>query len=379
MKRIVTEPRENWEARLESLDFMIHKDYWNEQAYYQFTASEIDTLEAAANGVHELCCRLMEDHLGDIIDQYDLPLGWKHYIEHNHDFSLYGRFDFVFDKDGMPKMLEYNADTPTSLFEAAVVQWYWLQDKFPKEDQFNSIHEKLIAQWKRFRPWRDMPLFFTCFEDHAEDFITTRYIMDCAVQAKQDCVFIDLEKIGWNRKFNCFVDEEEMPIRNLFKLYPYEWMIKDEFGQHINKEQVRLIEPPWKYLWSNKTLLAMLWKYYPDHPNLLPTYLDIEEAYKHSRTIVMKPVVGREGNNITIRHLHGDTSGGFSDLETVGPYENEKLVYQTCVQRDFIDGMMPTLGIWMIGDKSCGMGIREDRSLITGNTSKFTPHLFTKE
>jgi glutathionylspermidine synthase len=36
---------------------------------------------------------------------------------------LYGRFDLAYRGDGPPKLLEYNADTPTALFEAAVVQW----------------------------------------------------------------------------------------------------------------------------------------------------------------------------------------------------------------------------------------------------------------
>src|SRR3546814_13050588 len=56
---------------------------------------------------------------------------------------MIGRFDLSFDGRQPPKMLEYNADTPTSLFEASVVQWEWLQTVRPDADQFNSIHEKL--------------------------------------------------------------------------------------------------------------------------------------------------------------------------------------------------------------------------------------------
>jgi len=61
--------------------------------------------------------------------------------------ALYGRLDLVYD-GGQIKLLEYNADTPTALVEAAVTQWYWLEDTFADADQFNSIHEKLVAKWK---------------------------------------------------------------------------------------------------------------------------------------------------------------------------------------------------------------------------------------
>lgn len=63
------------------------------------------------------------------------------------DKSLYGRIDLRFDGLGPAKLLEYNADTPTSLFEAAVFQWTWLEQAIersilPKRaDQFNSIHD----------------------------------------------------------------------------------------------------------------------------------------------------------------------------------------------------------------------------------------------
>ena len=51
---------------------------------------------------------------------------------------------YPYDGKAPPRLLEYNADTPTALLEASVAQWFWLQDCFPTADQFNSIHERLI-------------------------------------------------------------------------------------------------------------------------------------------------------------------------------------------------------------------------------------------
>ena len=49
-------------------------------------------------------------------------------------------------------MLEYNADTPTWLVEAAGPQWFWMEERFPGADQWNSLHERLVAAWKRQAP-----------------------------------------------------------------------------------------------------------------------------------------------------------------------------------------------------------------------------------
>ena len=38
------------------------------------------------------------------------------------------------------------------------------------------------------------------------------------------------------------------------------------------------------------------------------------------------------------------------------------------------DGFKPVIGLWMAGGACCGMGIREDKSAITGNLSRFKPH-----
>ncbi|CCJ76861.1 Similarity with glutathionylspermidine synthase, group 1 [Cronobacter muytjensii 530] len=37
--------------------------------------------------------------------------------------------DFVWTGQGPVKLLEYNADTPTSLYESAYFQWQWLKTR----------------------------------------------------------------------------------------------------------------------------------------------------------------------------------------------------------------------------------------------------------
>ena len=152
MRRIANDPRPDWQKKVESVGLTWHsleQPYWNESAFYEFTAKEVDVLEAATNELEKMTLAAAQ-HIIDnrLYSRMGIPEIAVPLIESSWEAeppSLYGRFDLAYDGVHPPKLLEYNADTPTSLLEAAVVQWYWLQDVFPKRDQFNSLHERLIA------------------------------------------------------------------------------------------------------------------------------------------------------------------------------------------------------------------------------------------
>src|SRR5262249_47100438 len=154
-------------------------------------------------------------------------------------------------------------------FEASVVQWDWLQATWPDRDQFNSIHERLIEAWKNFG-LRRTRLYFASVKDHAEDAGTVEYLRDTAVQAGLDTARIDIEDIGWDG--SQFLDLENRKIEALFKLYPWEWVLQEEFGAYLLSDAAKVIEPVWKMVLSNKAALALLWEMAPGHPNLLPTF-----------------------------------------------------------------------------------------------------------
>ena len=143
-------------AKLEQLGFnyyvMDGKAYWTEQACYAFTAEQVDQLEAATETLHALCLKAVEHVVSNRLwERMRIPPAWGDYITtvwRRGDPTLVGRFDLAYDGKSAPKLLEYNADTPTALYEAAVVQWYWLKDVKPDADQFNSIHERLIEAWR---------------------------------------------------------------------------------------------------------------------------------------------------------------------------------------------------------------------------------------
>lgn len=387
MKRIAIEARPDWQAQCEKVGFYWHTlatdpgvdpTYWDETKAYEFTAAEVDTIEEASTELYRLCLSAVDYAIErGMLGQLAIPVEFHQLIKKSwerQDLDLYGRFDFVLDPNGVPKMLEFNADTPTSLLEASVVQWYWMEDYAKRIgkplDQFNSMHERLIEQFKDVGAALLGPnetFYFAAVAENLEDKGTAEYLRDCAIQAGLKTDYLDIEQIGWNG--TSFTNMDEKPINTIFKLYPWEWLIREEFGLHMTKETWDVVEPAWKLVLSNKGILPILWELYPDHPNLLP-------AYWSSSTLggnyVEKPMLAREGADVKI------IKDGKVAVEGVKRgYDNlARNIYQQYLPLPKFDDMTPIIGSWIVGGRSVGMGIREDISEVTGNTSRFIPHYF---
>ncbi|HEY4248387.1 MAG TPA: glutathionylspermidine synthase family protein [Lacunisphaera sp.] len=372
MQRHCCQPRSDWPATVENTGLTYHTHetgpYWDESVCYELTAAEVETFEAATRTLHYLCIDAAEaviknnwwSRLGiPVVAVPAIMRSWD-----RDDFSLYGRFDLAFDGKGAPKMLEYNADTPTALVEAAVTQWFWLQDTHPGADQFNSIHERLIEAWRR---WSASTVHFSSIKEHAEDEQTVLYLRDTCEQAGVVTRSVHVEDIGWDSASHRFVDMERVPLTHCFKLYPWEWMWHEEFGPHLAHDTVQFIEPTWKMLLSNKGLLPILWELFPGHPNLLPAY---ENAGELGSSYIRKPKLSREGANVS------RIEGGVTVEENGGDYGEEGYVFQALAEPVEFDGNHPVFGVWVVDHEPAGLGIREDTRRITGNFSRFVPHFF---
>jgi glutathionylspermidine synthase len=367
MRRERVTPRADWPSRVQSQGFHFHtidgEPYWREDVCYAFDAAQVDTLEAAANELHALCLeavdrivragRCAELGLGDQAAAL-VERSWR-----SHEPALYGRMDFSYDGQGQPRLLEYNADTPTALFEASVVQWHWLTDTHPDADQFNALHERLVDRWRAMLPGRATVHFAACYEQ-AEDAATCDYLLDTCLQAGHAAHALDIEQVGWNGRD--FIDLDDAPIGRLFKLYPWEWMLAEPFARHLPQARTQWIEPAWKMLLSTKAILPMLWEFFPGHPNLLQASrrrTDIAGA------AVQKPCWGREGQGV--RMLSAGEPAAASD---------EPCVFQSCAPLPCFEGRHALVGAWVIGDRAAGIGMREDADAVTRNTSHFVPHYF---
>lgn len=381
MQRTPSTPRPDLDAQLAKLDFRYAsidgEPYWDETVRYVFSMQEIEErLEKATADLYALCLDLVDRvvasygamrrlriprHAWDLI-----AASW-----HRRDPSLYGRFDFVYDGEGPPKLLEFNADTPTSLYESAVVQWFWLEQMItrgelpPDADQFNSLHEKLIARWKEIAGGGLIHL--ACMKREADDLGTTAYIEECARQAGLRTSLIDIRDVGLLGK--TFVDRSENRIEMLFKLYPWEWVFADEFGHSRAMAATRFIEPPWKAILSNKGMLAQLWDMAPNHPNLLECYFeDDPNAARLVDRYARKPLYSREGANVEL------VDGGRTVSGPRDGYGAEGFVRQALSPLPQFDGRYPVIGSWLVGDEPAGMSVREDNSPVTTSRARFVPH-----
>ena len=273
------------------------------------------------------------------------------------------------------KLLENNADTPTSVYETGFWQWLWLEQLvdsgvLPKSaDQFNSLQERLVARFQDIWSQQEAPaLHFSCCKGTEEDRGTVEYLADCAKAAGIEVDFVYIEDIGVDGQGR-FSDNNHTVIDAMFKLYPWEFMFEESYHKHISN-QMTWLEPPWKAILSNKAMLPLLWQMFPNHPNLLPAYFEeqLPLAQRHS-SLVKKPIFSREGANI---QLLKDTQ---TIVESSGPYGQEGFIYQQTQLLPKFDDNYTLIGSWLVDGDAAGISIREDKSPITQDMSQFLPHI----
>jgi glutathionylspermidine synthase len=205
MRRIAAQPRANWQNKVETAGLTWHtpgQTYWNESAFYEFTAREVEILEAATNELERMSLAAAQYIIDNrLYAQMGIPAHAVPLIENSwaaEPPSLYGRFDLAYCGSGPPKLLEYNADTPTSLLEAAVTQWYWLEETHSGSGQFNSIHDRLIALWKELAPSFPGGRIDFCSMSDPEDEMTIAYLIDTAQQAGLAASMFLIDDMGWD-------------------------------------------------------------------------------------------------------------------------------------------------------------------------------------
>ncbi|WP_030828660.1 glutathionylspermidine synthase family protein [Streptomyces hygroscopicus] len=392
MKRHTIDPRPDWQSTVEQQGVIYPltrypdgslRPYWDESAYYAFSLPEAEALEEVVEELHRMslaaAAHIVETgRFADLgIDDPRLArLVAESWHRRDEQPSVYGRFDLRYDGTGPAKLLEYNADTPTSLVEAASAQWFWMEDRFPGADQWNSLHERLVAAWRTQAALLPpgTPLYFahSAGDELGEDLMTVAYLRETADQAGLSTEAISMEDIGWERLSGRFVDKRFRFIRSCFKLYPWEWLVSDRFGPHVldtldnggGTGSTLWIEPAWKMLLSNKALLAVLWELFPGHPHLLPAYLDGPRELARTTGYVAKPLLGREGAGVTV-HPPGE--------EPV--LRDEPCCYQELAPLPDFDGNRVVLGTWVVEGEAAGLGIRESAGLVTDEYARFVPHV----
>jgi len=284
MQRISSAPRAGWQdiVREQALvyagaDVPQALAQWDESACYVLTMREVRGLEAATNELHDLCLAAARHVVTTArYAEFGVPPWAAPALRQSLTAgapSLYGCLDLWYDGASPPKLLEYHADVPPALVEAAICQWYWLEQTRPDQDQWNQLHERLVTGWHAVAMrlgeksvhcgWSDLDL-------SGANRVAVGYLAETARQAGLAVHVLPMRAIGWDG--SRFVDDRAEPILTCFKLYPWSWMVREPYGPLALAETSRVnwLEPAWKLLLSSPALHALLWELNPGHPNLLP-------------------------------------------------------------------------------------------------------------
>lgn len=359
--------------------------YWQEGVCYGFSETQIDKVLDATQELHDMSIDMVATMVksGDYPDYFSLTENCKALIEQSWnrgDKSFYGRFDLAYNGQDEIKMLEYNGDTPVSILECSVAQWDYIQQAEgipnPLRTQYNMLDERMIETWKEQYEPGTLIHFAASGGFRHEDWGNLVYVMDTALRAGMNVKEIKMQDMGLTDN-GIFVDLDNQHIQNCFKLYPWEWMMDEQFGAAIQGSDTTWLEPAWKMLLSNKAMLVKLWALNIGHPLLL-------ESYAQANLVpdgrwAKKAIHGREGSNIyTFNKQDGAvvTNELAQGSHDVPDYDKWGYMFQKWTDISTHDGYRPILGSWVIGDQACGMSVREDKNLVTGNDAFFASHIF---
>jgi glutathionylspermidine synthase len=376
---------------LEELGFVWHTDS-DETSYLSSQLVEITETEAAAyyeagNTLYDMFVEAGEYVVeNDLFHEIGIPFNLVEQIKESWEnevhWHLYGRFDLAGGIDGQPiKLLEFNADTPTALFETAIVQWAMLkQNKMDESRQFNILYDKLLENFQRlvtleesveafderYDGWK---FLFTAIRGSAEEENTVKLLQHIATEAGYATTFAYMDEVEFSSDEGIYYEGEAYEL--WFKLVPWEDIAIEEselgalLGDIIRNQKAIIFNPAYTLMFQSKAMLAILWKLFPDHPLLLETSFDPLEGQKQ----VKKPIFGREGGSVSILDMDGSVL--YSEQ---GEYDAFSPIYQvyTPLPSD-AEGARYQAGLFFAYE-SCGLGFRKGGEIMN-NMSKFVGHI----
>ncbi|APW65824.1 glutathionylspermidine synthase [Poseidonibacter parvus] len=381
---------------LESIGFVWHTDEDNSS----YIADEVVVVnENEANAYYEACNELYDmfceagEHVieNDLFHEINIPFNLVETIkeswENDVHWHLYSRFDLAGGLDGAPiKLIEFNADTPTSLFETAIIQWALLKaNGLDEASQFNNLYDALKDNFKRIitldsdiekfdEYYNDLgwKILFSSISSSAEDENTTKLLQHIANEAGFNTDFEFIDKVGFNDE-GIFKDEESFEF--WFKLIPWEDIAIDEselalvLADIIKEKKAIIFNPAYTLMFQSKGFMKILWDLYPNHPLLLETSFEPLDGKKQ----VEKRCFGREGANTKIINEDGSI-----DVQTEGEYEGHKAIYQEYVELNTdSNGVTYQAGVFYAYE-ACALGFRRGEKILD-NMSKFVGHIVKED
>lgn len=340
-------------------------------AYYEAAAECFRMVDAATE--HVITNRLY-DEIG--ISDFLIPLIERTYTDYQRHPHMLGRFDFAGGTNGVPiKLLEFNADTPFSIFEVSTVQYALA--KFhglnPDERQYNRLFEELQNFFAYLAAQIKNPsVLFTNAAD-GEDDLNTQLLMEAAAHVLPgDYAHWTDVCIDGQRGF-CTVNGEYIrAVYNVIvKMVPWDLLCIEDvhMARSICKTmtehpEIVVCNPPYSAIYQSKGLLKIMYDLFPDSPYLLKTSFETL-----SGAHVRKPIWGREGNNITLYDK------GAAPLSTPGFYADQKMIWQEKAEFATHEDKYYQAGVFISMDTPCGLGFRRSSSKIITTDDDLCGHI----
>ncbi|MDO9305165.1 MAG: glutathionylspermidine synthase family protein [Sulfuricurvum sp.] len=346
------------------------------EAYYECVNELYDMYATAAQHVID------NNLFFDLGIPFNLIEAIKKSWDNDVHWHLYGRFDLAGGIDGKPiKLIEFNADTPTSLFETAILQWAILKhNNMDEERQFNNIYEAISENFRRLVTLFDDPsefekhydgwkILFSSVSGNTEEEQTVRLLQQMAIDTGFETGFEPLGGVKFDEEG--IYDSNDIPYEYWFKLFPWEDIAIDEnelavlLTTIMNNQKAIILNPAYTLLFQSKGMLKILCDLFPESPYLLKTSYEPLQGLQ----CVEKRMFGREGANVKIL----DASGNVLEAND-GPYGNFKPIYQEYVEfpKD-IKGNSYQAGVFFAYE-ACGLGFRRGGKILN-NMSKFVGHI----
>lgn len=346
------------------------------EAYYEAVNELYDMYATAAQHVID------NNLFFDLGIPFNLVETIKKSWESDVHWHLYGRFDLAGGIDGAPiKLIEFNADTPTALFETAIIQWAILKHNRMDEDrQFNNVYSAISDNFRRLITLFDDPglferyyegwkILFSSVSGNIEEEQTVRLLQQMAIDAGFETGFEPLGGVKFDDEG--IYDSHEYPYEYWFKLYPWEDIAIEEpelatqLQSIMANQKAIILNPAYTLLFQSKGMMKILCDLFPDSPYLLKTSFEPLKGVPY----VEKRMFGREGSNVRIHDAAGNVTASNS-----GPYGNFKPVYQEYVEfpRD-THGNAYQAGVFFAYE-ACGLGFRRGGAILD-NLSKFVGHV----
>lgn len=377
--------------QLEELGFSWHTDSdssrYISDTLVQITQNEAESYYEAVNEIYDMYAEAAEYVIeNNLFFELGIPFNLidaiKKSWENDVHWHIYGRFDLAGGLDGKPiKLIEFNADTPTALFETALLQWALLKENGMDEDrQFNNVYDSIKENFKRlitlfddtkhfderYDGWK---ILFSSIHANDEEEATTRLLQQIATDAGFNTGFEYLQNVKFDE--DGIFDADDNRYEYWFKLYPWEDIATDEpelatmLTSIMQNQNAIILNPAYTLLFQSKGMLKILYDLFPDSPYLLKTSFEPLRGVKH----VQKSVFGREGANVTVF----DAEGNILSAQE-GPYGNHKKIYQEYVELNSDEnGLKYQAGVFFAYE-ACGVGFRKGGEIMN-NMSKFVGHV----